>query len=81
MCCVPLAVLIRVVQVRRGKSGGSLVVSHDGREFDSMDVLGLSSVGLSTKAAKRTVGFMGIGFKVQWHHCHTTAASLPSHCR
>ena len=26
-------------------------------------MLGLSSVGLSTKAGKRTVGFMGVGFK------------------
>jgi hypothetical protein len=45
----------------------SLVVSHNGRKFTAMDTLGLSSVGLSTKGgagnSKRTVGFMGIGFK------------------
>lgn len=41
---------------------------HDGRPFTAMDCLGLSSVGLSTKGSnsgdeKRTIGFMGIGFK------------------
>jgi hypothetical protein len=45
----------------------ALVVSHNGRKFTAMDTLGLSSVGLSTKGgaggSKRTVGFMGIGFK------------------
>jgi len=35
---------------------------HDGRGFTPLDVLGLSSVGLSSKAG-RTIGFMGIGFK------------------
>ena len=41
-----------------------IVFMHDGREFTSMDVLGLASVGLSTKSSdKRSVGFMGIGFK------------------
>ena len=44
-------------------------VSHDGRRFTPLDVLGLSSVGLSTKSllsdgnAPRSIGFMGIGFK------------------
>jgi hypothetical protein len=43
---------------------------HNGRKFTAIDCLGLSSVGLSTKgsdseggANKRTIGFMGIGFK------------------
>ncbi|CAJ1356477.1 unnamed protein product [Effrenium voratum] len=44
-----------------------LAVKHDGRRFTALDVLGLSSVGLSTKGdgggQKRTIGFMGIGFK------------------
>eukprot|EP00931_Biecheleriopsis_adriatica_P050360 TRINITY_DN2914_c0_g3_i1.p1 TRINITY_DN2914_c0_g3~~TRINITY_DN2914_c0_g3_i1.p1 ORF type:complete len:2335 (+),score=602.05 TRINITY_DN2914_c0_g3_i1:435-7007(+) len=42
-----------------------LAVRHDGRRFTALDVLGLSSVGLSTKGdgQKRTIGFMGIGFK------------------
>lgn len=47
------------------KSGG-LSFIHDGRPFTPMDCLGLSSVGLSTKGSdgnKRTIGFMGIGFK------------------
>lgn len=40
---------------------------HNGRGFTALDVLGLASVGLSTKGAdggnKRTIGFMGVGFK------------------
>lgn len=40
----------------------SLVVRHDGRRFGPLDVVGLASVGLSTKAG-RTLGFMGVGFK------------------
>ena len=43
-----------------------LVVAHDrplqGREFAELDILGLASVGLSTKVG-RTIGFMGVGFK------------------
>ena len=39
-----------------------------GRGFNALDVIGLASVGLSTKGAntdepKRTIGFMGVGFK------------------
>lgn len=48
------------------QNGNGIVFLHDGRSFTPMDVLGLASVGLSTKtaeSAKRTVGFMGIGFK------------------
>lgn len=41
--------------------------THDGRPFSALDVLGLASVGLSTKGAdggaRRTIGFMGIGYK------------------
>lgn len=40
-----------------------LVFSHNGRPFSPLDVVGLSSVGLSTKTG-RTIGFMGIGYKV-----------------
>ena len=42
-----------------------LHVTHNGRPFTPLDVLGLSSVGLSTKSrnGKRTIGFMGVGFK------------------
>ena len=40
--------------------------SHDGARFSPLDVNGLASVGMSTKAGKRAVGFMGIGFKA----CH-----------
>jgi hypothetical protein len=44
-----------------------ILFMHNGRGFSPMDVLGLASVGLSTKAvegaSKRNVGFMGIGFK------------------
>lgn len=45
--------------------GGGLSFSHNGRAFTPLDVLGLSSVGLSTKSreGKRTIGFMGVGFK------------------
>eukprot|EP00035_Acanthoeca_spectabilis_P002881 m.90101 g.90101 ORF g.90101 m.90101 type:complete len:1844 (+) comp11809_c0_seq1:123-5654(+) len=39
-----------------------LVFSHNGRPFSPLDVVGLSSVGLSTKTG-RTIGFMGIGYK------------------
>ena len=35
--------------------------SHNGREFSPTDVLGLSSVGLSTKTG-RTIGFMGVSW-------------------
>ena len=45
-----------------------LQFSHNGRCFNALDVIGLASVGLSTKGAstdepKRTIGFMGVGFK------------------
>jgi len=51
--------------VRFAVKGDSLQVSHNGRQFTPLDVLGLSSVGLSTKSqqGKRTIGFMGVGFK------------------
>eukprot|EP00962_Isochrysis_galbana_P025644 scaffold7932_cov112-Isochrysis_galbana.AAC.4 len=47
-------------------NGPCLVFSHDGSCFSALDVNGLASVGMSTKAAKRAVGFMGVGFKA----CH-----------
>ena len=43
-------------------SGSGLAFHHNGREFTPLDVLGLASVGLSTKTG-RTIGFMGVGFK------------------
>eukprot|EP00949_MAST-11_sp_MAST-11-sp1_P001030 g1030.t1 len=53
------------VEARCSENDGSLVFRHDGRAFNALDVLGLSSVGLSTKGRRerRTVGYMGIGFK------------------
>ena len=57
-------VVVERLSERRG-----VRVSHDGRRFTPLDVLGLSSVGLSTKSllsdgnAPRSIGFMGIGFK------------------
>ena len=44
-------------------SHSSLSVAHDGRRFAPLDVVGLSSVGLSTKAGRSAIGCMGIGFK------------------
>ena len=46
----------------------ALEFTHNGKLFSALDVLGLASVGLSTKgsdpaAPKRTIGFMGVGFK------------------
>jgi len=41
---------------------GALHFSHDGALFTPLDVLGLASVGLSTKKG-RSIGFMGVGFK------------------
>ena len=48
-----------------GGGGGGVRVRHDGRRFSPLDVLGLCSVGLSTKqlSGKKSIGFMGIGFK------------------
>ena len=45
-----------------------LFFTHNGRRFNALDCLGLASVGLSTKGSesngqKRTIGFMGVGFK------------------
>ena len=45
-----------------GGGGGGLAFHHNGRAFTPLDVLGLASVGLSTKTG-RTIGFMGVGFK------------------
>ena len=50
------------------KKDGGLEFFHNGRGFNPLDVLGLASVGLSTKGLdpsgpKRTIGFMGVGFK------------------
>lgn len=51
------------VQLKANPQPG-LRFSHDGHGFSPLDVNGLASVGMSTKAGKRAVGFMGIGFKV-----------------
>ena len=50
------------------KENNGLEFFHNGRGFNPLDVLGLASVGLSTKGLdpsgpKRTIGFMGVGFK------------------
>ena len=46
-------------------NGQALMFRHNGRPFAALDCLGLASVGLSTKVegGRRTIGFMGIGFK------------------
>ncbi len=50
--------------VSNNKDAEGLFFVHNGRPFNSLDCLGLSSVGLSSKTGeKRTIGFMGIGFK------------------
>ena len=49
---------------RGGPPTDGLHFTHNGRGFTALDVLGLASVGLSTKSkAERTIGFMGVGFK------------------
>lgn len=42
-----------------------LFFCHNGRSFSPLDILGLASVGLSTKGVeeKKKIGFMGVGFK------------------
>ena len=45
---------------------GGLLFCHNGKSFSPLDVLGLASVGLSTKSnddMKKKIGFMGVGFK------------------
>ena len=54
----------------RNLNGGTVRVTHNGRRFTPLDVIGLSSVGLSTKTSNRTVGFMGIGFKAVYKRFH-----------
>ncbi|KAL3926415.1 MAG: hypothetical protein SGPRY_003308 [Prymnesium sp.] len=54
------------LDVRLELTSQGLSFWHDGQRFSPLDVNGLASVGMSTKAAKRAVGFMGIGFKA----CH-----------
>ncbi len=50
--------------ISNNKDAEGLFFLHNGRPFNSLDCLGLSSVGLSSKTGeKRTIGFMGIGFK------------------
>jgi hypothetical protein len=54
-----------VVEFKATRDGSALSLIHNGRQFTPLDLLGLSSVGLSTKSrqGKRTIGFMGVGFK------------------
>lgn len=42
-----------------------LLFCHNGKAFSPLDVLGLASVGLSTKSTtdQKKIGFMGVGFK------------------
>ena len=69
------------VRVERLPRNGGLRVSHDGRPFSPLDVLGLSSVGLSTKSllrddgAGRSIGFMGIGFKAVYRRFRRVTVS------
>ena len=53
------------VTIERIGGAGGVRLRHDGRRFSPLDVLGLCSVGLSTKqlSGKKSIGFMGIGFK------------------
>ena len=60
------------VRVDVQASPPSLRFAHDGKGFSPLDVNGLASVGMSTKATKRAVGFMGIGFKA----CHKRFARV-----
>ena len=62
----------RQVRVELLRSPPGLRFSHDGHGFTPLDVNGLASVGMSTKATKRAVGFMGIGFKA----CHKRFAHV-----
>lgn len=64
------ALTVRVELLRSPAPG--LRFSHDGNGFTPLDVNGLASVGMSTKASKRAVGFMGIGFKA----CHKRFAHV-----
>ena len=58
-----------LVRVELSNSPPSLRFTHDGAPFTPLDVNGLASVGMSTKAGhKRAVGFMGIGFKARRSH-------------
>jgi hypothetical protein len=56
----------RRVRVRLSPKSDAITFEHDGASFTPLDVLGLSSVGLSTKSNVRSVGFMGIGFKATY---------------
>lgn len=56
------------VPPNQGRQEEGIFFHHNGRPFTALDCLGLASVGLSTKGsgdsgAKRTIGFMGVGFK------------------
>ena len=62
----------RHVAVELTRSPPGLRFAHDGKGFSPLDVNGLASVGMSTKATKRAVGFMGIGFKA----CHKRFAHV-----
>ena len=62
----------RRVTVELTRSPPGLRFAHDGAGFTPLDVNGLASVGMSTKATKRAVGFMGIGFKA----CHKRFAHV-----
>ena len=57
----------RTIRVDACARTGGLTLRHDGRRFSPLDALGLASVGLSTKGSasggRRTIGFMGVGFK------------------
>jgi hypothetical protein len=54
-----------VVEFKATRDGSALILIHNGRQFTPLDLLGLSSVGLSTKSrqGKRTIGW-ALGLKV-----------------
>ncbi len=57
-------VVLRIVSSVGGREG--VHFHHNGRRFSPIDVVGLSSVGLSTKdlsGERKKIGFMGVGFK------------------
>ena len=61
---------VKFKEISNGKDSKNpsfLLFTHNGRGFTPLDVLGLASVGLSTKGSegnsRRTIGFMGVGFK------------------
>src|SRR6266699_2547940 len=62
------------VQFRLDPNHGNLIVQHNGQSFSAVDIVGLSSVGLSGKSG-RTLGFIGLGFKAVYKRFGTVRVS------